>query len=188
MKADDEILRVNVVDLTSYNNGMLIENWIWLPNDELEEEVQLILERGRRACRDVLPHEEIAIFDFEWSDAGMGKACPVREYSDLYKLNEMVEELSTLDEFERLQCQYLLHEGYEFEYAIENYGDVQIYDFRNSTSFTDIYELLAEEFVDNGCFGEIRDALIHYLDYSKIGRDLSFQYAQFADGLLGRAS
>jgi antirestriction protein len=188
MKRDDEILRVNVVDLASYNNGLLVEKWISLPNDELEEEVQLILERGRRACRDVLPHEEVAIFDFEWLDAGMGKACSVNEYSDLHKLNEMAEELSALEEFERLRVQFLLYEGYEFEYALENYEDVTIYDFRNSTSFTDIYELLAEELVNDGCFGEIPDALIHYLDYSKIGRDLSFDYTEFEHGLLGRAS
>lgn len=118
----------------------------------------------------------------------MGKACSVDEYSDLYKLNEMAEELSALDEFERLQVQFLLYEGYDFEYVLENYEDVTIYDYRNSTRFTDVYELLAEELVDDGCFGEIPDALVHYLDHSAIARDLRFDYTEFSDGLLGRAS
>jgi antirestriction protein len=182
------MLRIYLSDLASFNNGCLIGEWIDLPCDDLASEIQAVLSEGQRVCGDVLPHEEFFITDFEWDDDGMSKACPVSEYSDPYKLNEVAEELSSLDEFERLQVQFLLHEGYEFEYALENYEDVTIYDYRSSTSFKDVYELLAEDLVDEGCFGDIPANLTYYIDYSAIGRDLSMDYTEFQDGLLGRAS
>lgn len=47
--------------------------------------------------------------------------------------------------------------------------DVSIYDARDYTD-------LAEQFVDDGLFGEIPEHLIHYIDYQAIGRDLRFDY------------
>ena len=47
--------------------------------------------------------------------------------------------------------------------------DVSIYDAQDLTD-------LAEQFVDDGLFGEIPDRLIHYIDYEAIGRDLRFDY------------
>ena len=47
--------------------------------------------------------------------------------------------------------------------------DVSIYHARDLTE-------LAEQFVDDGLFGEIPDHLIHYIDYEAIGRDLRFDY------------
>jgi len=182
------MLKIYVTDFAAYNSGILSGEWIDLPCSDLGSAIQAVLLEGQRVCGDALPHEEFFITDFEWEDDGMGKACPVSEYSDPYKLNEVTEELSSLDEFERLQVQFLLYEGYEFEYAIENYGDVQIYDYRSSTSFKDVYELLAEDLVDDGCFGDISANLTFYIDHSAIARDLRCDYTEFQDGLLGRAS
>ncbi len=47
--------------------------------------------------------------------------------------------------------------------------DVEIYEARD-------YKDLAEQFVDEGYYGEIPDHLIHYIDYEAIGRDLRFDY------------
>jgi antirestriction protein len=187
MKHDNEVLRVYITDLAAYNNGFLVGEWVSLPLDsaKLTYKIREILAEGQLQCNDAQHHEEWFITDYEWEgDFSM----IVDEYADVFALNDLVDELSVLSEHELLQCQFLLHEGYEFDYAIENHDDVIIYDYRSSTSFKDIYELLAEELVDDGCFGEIPDALVHYLDYSKIGRDLSFDFSEFSDGLLGRAS
>lgn len=182
------MLKIFLTDLAAYNSGRLIGKWVELPCDDLSSAIQAVLSEGQRVCKDVLPHEEFFITDFEWEDTGMGKACSVSEYSDPYKLNEIAEELSTLDEFERLQVQFLLYEGYEFEYALQNHEDVTIYDYRSSNSFKDVYELLAEDLVDEGCFGDIPSNLTYYIDYGAIGRDLSMDYTEFEDGILGRAS
>lgn len=40
-------------------------------------------------------------------------------------------------------------------------------------------EALAEIFVDEGMLGEIPDALIYYINYDAIGRDLGFDYTEF---------
>lgn len=47
--------------------------------------------------------------------------------------------------------------------------DVSIYDVRSYTE-------LAEQFVDDGLFGEIPEHLSSYIDYEAIGRDLRFDY------------
>lgn len=182
------MLKIYVTDLAAYNSGRLIGEWVELPCCDLADVIQAVLSKGQQVCGDTLPHEEMFITDFEFEDDGMSKACSVGEYSDPYTLNKVAEELSNLEEFERLQVQFLLHEGYEFDYAIANYEDVTIYDYRSSTSFQNVYELLAEELVDDGCFGEIPANLTYYIDYSAIGRDLSMDYTEFQDGLLGRAS
>lgn len=182
------MLKVYISDLSAYNSGRLIGEWVKLPNDNLDNAIQSILKDGQHLCKDTEPHEEWFITDYEWEDEGMAKAYSVGEYSDVHRLNLVAEELSTLSDFERLQVQFLLYEGYEFEHAISNYSDVTIYDYRSSTSFKDVYELLAEDLVDEGCFGDIPDHLSSYIDYSAIGRDLSMDYTEFEHGLLARAS
>jgi antirestriction protein len=41
----------------------------------------------------------------------------------------------------------------------------------------DTLEELAEQFVDEGLFGEIPEPLTNYIDYAAIGRDLGFNYS-----------
>lgn len=36
---------------------------------------------------------------------------------------------------------------------------------------------LAEQFVDDGLFGEISTALVNYIDYEAIARDLEMEYS-----------
>ncbi|MCJ7765516.1 MAG: antirestriction protein ArdA, partial [Thiovulaceae bacterium] len=64
--------------------------------------------------------------------------------------------------------------------------EVDIYDYSSSTSFRDVYEMLAYDMVDEGLFGEIPNHLQNYIDYSAIGRDLSMDYTEFEHGILGR--
>jgi antirestriction protein len=182
------MLRIYITDLTAYNNGYLVGEWVSLPLDpaKLTYKIREILAEGQLQCKSAQHHEEWFITDYEWEDDL--SLFRVDEYADLFGLNDTLEELSSLSEHELLQCQFLLYEGYDIRYSIDNYDDVQIYDYRSSTSFKDVYELLAEDLVDEGCFGEIPANLINYIDYSAIGRDLSFDYTEFEHGLLARAS
>jgi antirestriction protein len=182
------MLKIYLTDLAAYNNGFLIGEWVSLPLDpaKLTYKIREILVEGQLQCKSSQHHEEWFITDYEWEDDL--SLLKVDEYADVFALNDLVDELSSLDEHELLQVQFLLYEGYDMRYSIDNHDDVSIYDYRSSNSFKDVYELLAEDLVDEGCFGEIPANLINYIDYSAIGRDLSFDYTEFDHGLLGRAS
>lgn len=182
------MLEVFITDLAAYNNGYLIGEWVSLPLDsaKLTYKIREILVEGQLQCKDVLHHAEWFITDYEWINGA--SLFTVDDYANVFALNDLVEELSLLDDHELLQVQFLLYEGYDIRYSVDNHDNVTIYDYRSSNSFKDVYELLAEDLVDEGCFGEIPTNLIHYIDYSAIGRDLSFDYTEFEHGLLGRAS
>lgn len=181
------MLNLYITDLAAYNNGFLIGEWVSLPLDsaKLTYKIREILTEGQLQCKSSQHHEEWFITDYEWED---DFSMTVDEYADVFALNDIIEELSGLSEYELHQVKFLHYGGYDIRYSINNHDDVQIYDYRSSTSFKDVYELLAEDLVDEGCFGEIPANLTHYIDYSAIGRDLSFDYTEFEDGLLGRAS
>ena len=63
--------------------------------------------------------------------------------------------------------------GYSFDFGKDDPEDFEV----------DIYEVdslkeLAEQFVDEGLFGEIPKAIANYLDYDAIARDLGFDYSE----------
>jgi len=182
------MLELFITDLAAYNAGYLIGEWVSLPLDraKLTYKIREILVEGQLKCKDTQQHQEIITTDFAWTEGT--SLFTVDEYADVFALNDIVEELSSLDDHELLQVKFLIYEGYDIRYSVDHHEYVTIFDYRNSTSFKDVYELLAEDLVDEGCFGMIPDALVHYLDYSKIGRYLSYDYTEFEHGLLGRAS
>ncbi len=63
--------------------------------------------------------------------------------------------------------------GYDFNLEQDNPDqfDIQIYE-------CDRMEDLVIEFIDEGLFGEIPEALQNYIDFDAIGRDLSMDYTQ----------
>jgi hypothetical protein len=63
--------------------------------------------------------------------------------------------------------------GYDFDFEKNDPDDFEV----------DLYELdslkeLAEQFVDEGLYGEIPKAIANYLDYDAIARDLGFDYSE----------
>ncbi len=90
-----------------------------------------------------------------------------------------------------LKLRLLSYEGYNEREVIDNgldSYDVDIYDYRDNKSFTDTFELLASDFVDEGLFGEIPKALEFYIDYSAIARDLRMDYTEFEPNVIGRVA
>jgi hypothetical protein len=76
---------------------------------------------------------------------------------------------------------FLIEEGDDIEYALENYEDVDFYEGMN-------LKRLAEHFVEEGLFGEIPDSIVGYLDYAAIGRDLGFDgFTETPDGCFRRS-
>lgn len=154
------ILSIYLTNLAQYNAGRLIGEWIELPiaQEELEERIKKILGRD----------EEYFITDSE-SDIGW----KVGEYEDPYKLNEQAGEL---DEFENQYDEEVLGA------FIDHYSDMkEALEALQSGDFTIINDVededdLGYEAVDQGFFGiEIPDNLKNYIDYEKIGRDMTFE-------------
>ena len=52
--------------------------------------------------------------------------------------------------------------------------------------FTDTFELLAMQFVDDGLYEEIPKRLEFYLDYEKMARDLRMNYTDYESNIIRR--
>ncbi|WP_434579755.1 antirestriction protein ArdA [Sulfurimonas sp. NW15] len=178
-------MRVYLTDLQAYNEGHLVGKWLELPMSsfELAQALSEVLNEGE-AVSGTDGHEELFITDYE-------AEITIDEYDDIYKLNELAEVLDALREDELLKLKLLSHEGYSerevLQNGIDNY-DVDIYDYSNDVSFTDVYELLAYDMVQEGLYGAIPSHLENYIDYGAIGRDLSYDYVEFEHGVLGRVA
>ena len=143
-----------------------------------------MLYRGRDACKHQEHHEEVFITGYEAD-------ITISEYDNIYRLNKLAECLDGITEDDLLKLKLLSHEGYnEREVLIKGLSsyDVDIYDYSSDTSFTDVYELLAYDFVADGLFGEVPKHLENYIDYAAIGRDLSADYTEFEHAILGRVA
>jgi len=166
-------MRVYITDLEAYNNGHLVGSWYQLPMNEdlLAESIENELQRGKKICESKHFHEEYFITDYECEYMKIG------EYDNLETLNDIAEKMENLSSYDMKKFKALMSEGYDFEYSFDNYEDVEIYEK------TTINEL-AEQFVEEGLFGDIPKALINYIDYDAIARDLSMDYTEFENDIV----
>lgn len=174
---------IYITDLQAYNEGHLVGKWVQLPlsSFELSQALSELLNEGEAICGSD-NHEELFITDYE-------AEIVISEYDDIYRLNELSEAMETFSDDDILKLKFLSHEGYNERDVINNgidSYDVDIYDYRDNKSFTDTFELLASDFVDEGLFGEIPKTLEYYIDYEKIARDLRMDYCEFEPNLIGR--
>ena len=105
------------------------------------------------------------------------------DYDDIDKLVEVVETLNADN--------YNLHDRLvayteamssidtidELESAIEECEDMDFYPDMDMES-------LAEQFVDDGLFGEVGEGLKNYIDYEAIARDLAYDYTLTSKGII----
>ena len=156
-------MKIYITNLSQYNAGRLIGEWIDLPctKEELQDAI------SRIACKD----EEYFISDSEDIPFDVG------EYDNPYRLNEKLEQYEALDDHERLCVAFLLSEGYEWQHAMDHHEDVILY-------AEESLEDTAYSLVEDGCFGSVGDGLSIYIDYAAVARDLSLDgYVQRAEGV-----
>jgi len=169
-------VRIFITDLAAYNAGHLIGEWVDLPTpaDQLQATIDAILSEGAKFCNDG-KHEEIFLTDWETEDIPL----EIDEHSDPHEINEQAQRFEELDDDEKIAVEAAMDAGYSFDEAIEKADEVTIY-------YAGGYEDLAEQFVDDGLFGDIPDSIINYIDYEKIGRDLRFDYSHLRDDIFYR--
>ncbi|SMP87567.1 Antirestriction protein (ArdA) [Epsilonproteobacteria bacterium SCGC AD-308-E02] len=165
-------IKIYITDLEAYNNGHLIGEWYTLPmgEDSLAECNEDVLQAGRRAMHgdnaiNQPHHEETFITDWECDYMDIG------EYDDIYKLNEIAEELESLSNYDIKRYTAMRGNGYSHKDALQGYEDVDLYE---DMTLND----LAYMFVEQGLFGEINEGIKNYIDYDAIARDLSFDYVE----------
>jgi len=88
-----------------------------------------------------------------------------------------LEEYEELSDDDKNKVEYMIEElGYSKEEAFKDYEDVEYYPGMTLRE-------LAEQFVDEGLFGNIDESLLFYIDYDAIARDLAADYDEQPDGI-----
>ena len=150
--------RVCIVDLDAYNRGEFEAEWISLPTSF--ENLQDIVMRHTNGGK-----TDYAIYDY-MTDL----AVEIDKDTDVFKLNELVERLCSLEEWELEVVEaYLEATGGTLGEAVScvETGDYSIYDAEDE-------EELGYYIVRMGLFDvEVPESLECYLDYEAIGRDFA---------------
>ena len=134
------------------------------------EEYQKKASKLKNSAGDPIEEFEIQFIDGEDIDAELFKAIGINQIN----LTALLDAVDNWDEWQKIKIVITVGEmGYSFEPATDNPNDFDI----------DIYELdtlqkLAEQFVDEGWFGEIPESLQFYINYDTIARDLSMDYSE----------
>lgn len=118
---------------------------------------------------DPIEEYELQFIDGEALDAQLFKALSVSQ-GNIHLYLEKIEEW---EDYEKTLILIAEECGYDIDLknTEPNDFDIEIYD-------CDRMEELAEQFVEEGLFGDIPDNIIIYLDYEKIARDLSMDYTE----------
>lgn len=152
------MLKVFITNLAKYNEGYCvldIGKWVELPMDasELQEEIDSVLGND----------EELFLTDWE-SDYKI----EIGEFSNVFRLNEQMEELEALPEDTRKTVTLIAdYEGLELTEVIEEVADGKYTIYQASN-----FEELGYYLKDNGLLGyEIPSHLENYIDYEALGRD-----------------
>lgn len=163
------LIRIYIANLAAYNAGYLRGEWLDLP--ATDEEIAETLERigcGEHGA-------EYAIHDFE-SEYGL----KADEYDNIFELNEQISGINELDDDDfNMFMAYLEAVSSDINEALNALDRCTLY------TYCDSLEDLVLELIKDGCYGDIPDSIINYLDTEAMARDLSFDgYAETTYGVL----
>ena len=170
------MIRIWIGSLAAYNAGALVGRWVELPQDEdgLQEIIDEINKEAEQ-IEGVTNAEEVDIFDYETNIEGL--------YDELnglniYQMNELAEILENLTDDEIKEFTAILEVVGTLEDAIETF---QNQDYTVIHDVEDYYDLVYKYVELIGM--EIPDYLINYIDYEKLGRDLTLNDWYITDGI-----
>lgn len=157
------MLKGFITNLSKYNEGQLIGEWIDFPisEDELEAVFQRIGINEE--------YEEFFFTDWECDfDTGLG------EYESIEDINQLAEDLEAADE--EIVEAYIEATGDSLREALDNANDAIWY-----PGYT--LEEVAEEYV-NDCHN-LPEFALRYFDFEAFARDLSFDgYTEVTNGVI----
>lgn len=173
------MLRVYITDLTAYNSGRLIGEWVTLPieDKELKAKIENILSIGTKFCDSGFQNEEIFITDYEFENEEFFK---VNEYDNVFSLNEdMKLIIEKVEPSQYVGIKFLLDDGIadSISDAISKLDNLIIYE---NTSMLEIAEDFVDEYLD---LSGVHDLIKYNLDYHGIARDLESDYIQYGDNI-----
>jgi len=170
-------IRVYITDLSAYNQGFLIGEWIELgiDEDELSKSIKRILKMGEEACKDGSIHEEYFLTDWEGEEFFQ-----VGEYTNVYELNREVARFNELNLYDgQKRCvSFLLSNNIvsNLGEALEKYEECLFYE---DMTFLDLaYEIVDEQGVLDG----LSQFVSNYFDYEKFASDLPLDGYTAMDG------
>jgi antirestriction protein len=155
-------IRIYVACLASYNAGILHGAWVDVSSDvdDMQEQINDMLAASRQEDAE------------EWD---------IHDYEAPFSIDEW----EGLDDLARIADLYEQH-GDVFLAAVEiNNEDIDYAEqmVQNFAGTYDDWEDMAIQYVEEGLFGDIPDNIQGYLDYERLGRDLSFDYSgTYIDG------
>lgn len=125
---------------------------------------------------------EWAIHDYEWEAVELFE---VGEYDTPHAINEMLEECSTLQEWELQEIAAAVEAfGYEFSEAVERQAR-GCFIFYPGKTMEEVAEEIAYETI--ACYthgGDIPEIFTRYFDYEAFARDLAFDYTETSYGVI----
>lgn len=142
------MIKIALTNLRRYNEGDLVFEWVDLPCEDFEEVFNII------------GHDEYFISDYECEMPHI----EIHEYENLERLNELAEELESLDNFEKVILQAIMEaDGINVNEALEVLRD-EAYIFYEA----DDYEEFIDHMLDECFFGDIPEEAKRFLDYEKL--------------------
>lgn len=127
----------------------------------------------RDACRNAhgqpVEEFEIQFIDGDEIDAQLFDALSVTQATII----AFMERLATWEDWQKRNMIVAVGEcGHLFDVATDDPDDLDV-DLYTGMTLRD----LADQFVDEGLFGDIPASIVHYIDYEAIARDLGMDYA-----------
>lgn len=134
------------------------------------EEFDQQVSKARNAFGDPVEEFEIQFIEGDLIDLALFDALQVNQAT----IAAFCEFVGQWDDHDKLVLICAVGEcGYSFEFGSDTPDSFDVDIYANAT-----LRELAEQFVDEGLFGDIPERLSYYLDYDAIARDLSADYTQ----------
>lgn len=154
------MLKIYVTNLSKYNEGVLVGEWVSLPCEDIKEVLDKISNND---------NDELFISDYETDISGL----KIGEYEDILQLNEIAEEIEEMREDELIAFQaYLEQYANNMEQALEEVrqGNYSIY--YNCDNMEDVaYQVVN----DCGLLDGVPEEVKIYFDYEAYGRDMDIE-------------
>lgn len=164
------MLKVFVTDLSAYNKGYLIGEWVDLPIVDIDDCIKHVLLKGEDVCAKEYgyeEHEEYFITDWEWEDVDVFH---VDEYENIHNLNNQLKLLKNETTYTLKVVSFLLSQNIatNIEDALSKIDSVVLHENQDMNDVA--YEFLSSYYdIDN-----LPSIIANNIDYEGVARELQY--------------